>query len=134
MSVAKFVRGLDLNEHSLNVGLALNGVGEMVNLEWIRLDHTKLSLIPEELFKLRKLKRLTLSNNQVNTSGHAKRPDWTVIDRPSGHRAGQLCRAGKAGGAAQRDQRHPREFLQADEPAHACALAQRRNERPPLPK
>ena len=66
MSVAKYVRGLDLRDQSLHVGVALGGVEGMAALEWLRLDRTQLDALPAALFALAKLRRLEISYNGVN--------------------------------------------------------------------
>lgn len=61
----RFIKGLDLNDVDLSVGLQFSQLGDMTNLEWIRLDRTNLSDIPKEVLRLGKLKKLSLSHNQV---------------------------------------------------------------------
>ena len=64
-ALSKFIKGLDLEHQDLSVGVSLSQLGDMTNLEWIRLDRTNIDEVPDELFKLNKLKKLSLSHNLV---------------------------------------------------------------------
>lgn len=65
MALSRFIKGLDLENHDLSVGVSFSQLGDMTNLEWIRLDRTNIDQVPQEVFRLTKLKKLTLSHNQV---------------------------------------------------------------------
>jgi len=65
MSITKFIRGVDLTNQTLNVGLALQGIEDMAQLEWLRLDRAQLESIPAKLHSLARLKNLEISNNQI---------------------------------------------------------------------
>lgn len=60
-----FVRGVDFTSNDFSEGKFPDAIRFMTGLQWLRLDKTNLSEIPEELGKLMKLENLSLKKNNL---------------------------------------------------------------------
>lgn len=63
--VLPFVRGVDFTANDFSEGKFPDAVRLMTGVQWLKLDKTNLSLIPEEMGKLLKLEHLSLVRNNL---------------------------------------------------------------------
>uniref|UniRef100_A0A5S6QHV9 Gelsolin-like domain-containing protein n=1 Tax=Trichuris muris TaxID=70415 RepID=A0A5S6QHV9_TRIMR len=72
--VLPFVRGIDFSRNDFSENLFPEAVGDMVGLRWLKLNHTQLDKIPEQLSRLKNLEHLHLIDNAL-TSLHGELSD-----------------------------------------------------------
>ncbi|XP_033231107.1 protein flightless-1 isoform X1 [Belonocnema kinseyi] len=63
--VLPFVRGVDFSRNDFGEGKFPESVRAMTGIQWLKLDNTNLSEIPEEMGKLLKLEHLSLVRNKL---------------------------------------------------------------------
>ncbi|XP_014203802.1 protein flightless-1 isoform X1 [Copidosoma floridanum] len=63
--VLPFVRGVDFSRNDFGEGKFPESVRLMTGIQWLKLDNTNLSEIPEEMGKLLKLEHLSLTRNHL---------------------------------------------------------------------
>ncbi|KRX42887.1 Protein flightless-1 -like protein [Trichinella murrelli] len=65
--VLPFVRGIDLSGNDFSGGLFPKCVREMAVLRWLKLNHTNLDKLPEELSSLKNLEHLQMTHNALSS-------------------------------------------------------------------
>ncbi|KRZ40314.1 Protein flightless-1 -like protein [Trichinella pseudospiralis] len=65
--VLPFVRGIDLSGNDFSGGLFPKCVREMSVLRWLKLNHTNLDKLPEELSSLKNLEHLQMTHNALSS-------------------------------------------------------------------